>query len=233
MYNFIGENVNDIGAGDMQDIYALIVFGKEHKGTFVDLGCRHPILHNNTYLLEQYGWKGIAVDFDDYTKEWLESRPNSKYFNKDVFELDFKKEFDDFGFSETIDFLSIDLDKPGSRFLSLRNILLESGREFKTITIEHDSYRSDNIIFEQLPQRELLSSLGYVLVKDCDVIEDFWINPKYINKDQYEILIHKNETRDYGHAIGATIRPYEHLMKKGYDWTHFYEINNLSVHSTY
>ena len=48
---------NDIGAGGLQDIFAMIVFGKEHKGTFVDIGCRHPVLHNNTYLLEQYGWK--------------------------------------------------------------------------------------------------------------------------------------------------------------------------------
>lgn len=232
MYNFAGEMTNDIGAGDMQDIYALVVFGKEHKGTFVDLGCRHPILHNNTYLLEQYGWSGIAVDFSDYTEEWLQSRPNSKYLNKDVFVLDFKKEFDDFGFSETIDFLSIDLDNPGSRFLALQNVLLHSGRDFKAITIEHDSYRNENVPFEKIPQRKLLSSLGYILVKDCHVIEDFWINPKYISKDQYEILIHTNEAKDYGHTIGVSIRPYEHFIKNNYDWTHFYEINNLSVHST-
>jgi hypothetical protein len=232
MFNFIGENVNDIGAGDMQDIYALIIFGKEYKGTFVDLGCRHPILHNNTYLLEQYGWRGIAVDLDDYTEEWVKSRPNSKYIHKDVFKVDFKKEFDDLELPETIDFLSIDLDKPGSRFFALRKLILTSGRDFKVITIEHDSYYSNNVSFEKIPQRELLTSLGYILVKDCDIIEDFWINPKYIDEDQYEMLIYKNEAIDtYGYT--GTSRPYEHLMQKRYDWTHFYQINNLSVHSTY
>lgn len=232
MHNFIGKHVNKIGADDMQDIFALMIFGKEYKGTFVDLGCQHPVLHNNTYLLEQYGWKGIAVDLDDFTDDWSKSRPNSKYFCSDVFKLDFKKEFDDFGFSETIDFLSIDLVKPGSRFFALRNLLLKSGRDFKAITIEHDSYCSSNIPFEKIPQREFLTSLGYVLVKDCDIIEDFWVNPKYINKDRYEILTYKNEAIDtYGYV--GTARPYEHLIKKGYDWTHFYEINNLSVHSTY
>ena len=61
---------NDIGAGGLQDIFAMIVFGKEHKGTFVDIGCRHPVLHSNSYLLEQYGWKGFAVDLEYYTPEW-------------------------------------------------------------------------------------------------------------------------------------------------------------------
>lgn len=35
---------------------------KKKKGTYVDIGCYHPILYSNTYGLYRRGWKGIVVD---------------------------------------------------------------------------------------------------------------------------------------------------------------------------
>ena len=40
------------------------IFAKQKKGIYVDLGCNHPIKHNNTYLLYKRGWKGINIDSD-------------------------------------------------------------------------------------------------------------------------------------------------------------------------
>jgi len=34
------------------------------KGTYIDLGCNHPIKYNNTYLLYKRGWSGINIDSD-------------------------------------------------------------------------------------------------------------------------------------------------------------------------
>jgi len=40
------------------------MFSKVKKGIYIDLGCNHPIKHNNTYLLHKRGWKGINIDAD-------------------------------------------------------------------------------------------------------------------------------------------------------------------------
>lgn len=207
--------INDLGSGGMQDVYALVVFGKEYQGTFVDIGCRHPVLHNNTCLLEEYGWKGIAVDMQNFTDDWQKYRPNTKYFNSDAFAVNYLDEFKSFGLESPIDFLSIDLENTGDRFNILKQIF-ETGYEFKSITIEHDAYCHD-INQEKIPQREFLKERGYVLVKQCEVIEDFWINPNYISLDQYEVLIQHN-------LEGAQqIPPQQFLKSKEYDWSSFYD----------
>ena len=40
------------------------MFSKMKKGIYIDLGCNHPIKHNNTYLLHNRGWEGINKDAD-------------------------------------------------------------------------------------------------------------------------------------------------------------------------
>ncbi len=46
-----------------QDIFVLNkVFHNKKEGVFVDVGGNHPIHGSNTYLLEQNGWTGIAIE---------------------------------------------------------------------------------------------------------------------------------------------------------------------------
>ena len=40
------------------------IFKKKKKGIYIDVGCHHPLINNNTYLLKKRGWKGINVDLD-------------------------------------------------------------------------------------------------------------------------------------------------------------------------
>lgn len=117
------ELINDVGAGGLQDIYALMVFGKNYKGTYVDIGCRHPVLHNNTFLLEQYGWRGFAVDLEYFSPEWKKYRPNSTYLNLDAFSVNYKNQFNKLKLESPIDFLSIDLEIAGDRFNILKKFL--------------------------------------------------------------------------------------------------------------
>jgi hypothetical protein len=215
MINYDLKFENDTYAGGLQDIYVMIIFGKQYKGTFVDIGCRHPVLHNNTYLLEKYGWKGLAVDLEYFTPEWKKERPNSKYLNCDAFAVNYEKEFKNLNLQSPIDFLSIDLEVSGERF-NILNKVFETGYEFKTITIEHDAYCGFDET-EKIPQRDFLQERGYILVKQCEWIEDFWINPKYISENKYEILKQVNSRDD------EEVHPWTHLKNKGYDWTHFYK----------
>ena len=53
------------------------MFKEEKKGTYLDLGCFHPVRQNNTYLFYKLGWKGINVDLNPLTIELFNiARPN-------------------------------------------------------------------------------------------------------------------------------------------------------------
>ena len=48
---------------------------------FLEIGSNHPIIHNNTYLLEkEFNWKGLMIEYDGSFEElYKTNRPNSIY----------------------------------------------------------------------------------------------------------------------------------------------------------
>ena len=42
----------------------IIKFIDKEKGTYLDIGCFHPIRYNNTYSLYKLGWSGINIDLN-------------------------------------------------------------------------------------------------------------------------------------------------------------------------
>jgi hypothetical protein len=215
MRTFDGVELNDKYAGGQQDIFVLSLLGTEYNGTFVDIGCREPINHSNSALLEKYGWMGIAVDINNYANLWKTERPNSIFIQSDALKLDYRDIFNQTEIGNPISYLSIDLDGRGIAFQCLKNVI-ETGYEFKVLTIEHDAY-SGNVDSDMIPQRELLKSKGYVLVRQCDIIEDFWINPKYINLDTYEKFIYTN-SKD----LSKELHFWNHCKNIDYNFTKLY-----------
>ena len=58
------------------DIMAIHFFRNKKKGIYIDVGCHHPFLNNNTFLLYKKGWTGINIDLDFSAIEMF------KYFRK-------------------------------------------------------------------------------------------------------------------------------------------------------
>lgn len=46
------------------DIMADDFFKNKSKGIYIDVGCHHPFLNNNTYRLYKRGWSGINIDVE-------------------------------------------------------------------------------------------------------------------------------------------------------------------------
>ena len=46
------------------DMMADFFFRNKKEGTYIDVGCHHPLINNNTYPLYKRGWKGINIDID-------------------------------------------------------------------------------------------------------------------------------------------------------------------------
>ena len=40
------------------------IFKNQSHGIYIDVGCQHPVMNNNTYLLYKKGWNGINIDLD-------------------------------------------------------------------------------------------------------------------------------------------------------------------------
>ena len=63
------------------DIVVDAILKNKKKGIYVDIGCHHPLINNNTYLLFKRGWSGINIDLDFSSIEMFNYfRPND--FNK-------------------------------------------------------------------------------------------------------------------------------------------------------
>ena len=54
-------------SGGAQDLIIDYFFKNKSKGIYLDVGCFHPFIGNNTYKLFQKGWKGINIDLDFHT----------------------------------------------------------------------------------------------------------------------------------------------------------------------
>ena len=167
-----------------QDKFVLEQLNNKENGFFIDIGSGHPIVINNTVVLEKdYGWDGLNFDYgpphahalkkvsmEEFLKLWYEER-NTKLITGDARDHDFRKIFKENSVPKIVDYLSLDLEPPVITFEVLKLIPFDE-YEFRVITFEHDWYREKGT---KHPARELLTSYGYVLVDDVKQQEDWFI----------------------------------------------------------
>ena len=156
-----------------QDEWVLSLFPEGYKGFFMDIGCNDPKKINNTLLLEEHGWTGVAFDIMDFSYEWRKRK--ALFIKEDVIRCDFNQ----FNLPKDIDYLSLDVDNIGTNCFVMKR-LIDFGFVFKAITIEHNIYGGEQYdICERIPQRELLLHNGYTLAKpdvsdEVNKFEDWW-----------------------------------------------------------
>jgi hypothetical protein len=222
-----GDIIDELYAGEQQDIFVLSILGTKQPGTFLDIGCCYHenqnghIIRSNSALLEKHGWSGIGIDLRDLSENFNQHRPNTKFINSSALDIDYKELFEQNVINSPIDYLSIDLDGAGLALSCLEKVL-NSGYEFKVATIEHDAYRG-MVESDTKPTRLLMQQYGYVLVRECNIIEDFWINPNYISKDQYEKFIHVIDIKELGKSDdNKDTHFWKYCSDINHDFTKFY-----------
>ena len=197
-----------------QDIFVSKLTSEKRDGFFVEIGSNHPIIHNNTYLLEkQYGWKGLMVEYDNSFKNAYDTyRPNSIYELQDARLVDYKKILDEHHFPKNIDYLQIDLDVNNKSTLDtlllLDNTVFDT-YTFATVTFEHDIYTGNYYNTREIA-RQIFEKRGYILLfPDVSVFwegghkpfEDWYIHPELIDSTIFSALrtnesMTSNEIRD-------------------------------------
>lgn len=153
-------------------------------GSFIDCGCNDPVSCNNTYALEQIGWRGLLNDIiPDCVRSCAVRK--SPFVLDDATTMNWRDVLQQHNlYHDAIDYLSLDVD--AATLATLKNLPL--GRvKFRTITIEHDSY-----IYGPGPRdemRAILATLGYdlvcadVMAGDNSPYEDWWIFKGSVNAE--------------------------------------------------
>lgn len=135
--------------------------------TYIEIGAAGPIKYNNTYLLENNGFKGISLEINQRrVDQWFGDNPvrKNKIYCADAITFDYLKALEENSLPTHIGYLSCDIEPPENTFAALRRVI-EQGISFDCITFEHDKYQSE-IDYDPIVT-EYLKNHGYkVAVKD-------------------------------------------------------------------
>lgn len=162
------------------------------KGSYLEIGAHEPIFISNTYLLESaFEWRGISIELDPDMVSRHQSMRSNACLLGDATKANYKDILAQANMPSVIDYLSIDIDPPENSLTALKMIPHEH-YQFRVLTFEHDA--SAGGWHERLESRELLQSLGYMMVvNDISwgnrIVEDWWVHPKHIDASIVSKLI--------------------------------------------
>ena len=177
-----------------QDLFVLQMLNYKRDGSFLEIGSNHPIIHNNTYMLESmYNWKGIMIEYDGtFEQSYKIHRPLSIYKISDARIINYKNVLDINNYPTNMDYLQIDLDvnnKSTLDTLTLLNNSVFDKYKFATITFEHDIY-SGNYFNTQEISRQIFMDRGYTLLfpnvsvyweGSFKPFEDWYVHPDLVD----------------------------------------------------
>lgn len=173
-----------------QDLFVLSCLNGKKGGSFLDLGCHHPTLISNTYLLEnKFGWNGVCMDIDNGFVSQFNGVRTAKAYVQDATKIDFNLLLEDYP-TNHIDYLSLDLEPADVTLKCLQSIPFDK-IEFSVITFEHDTYRFGDYCKDI--SRQTFEAAGYKLIcadvsNDSCSFEDWYYNPKYVKYEDIKIL---------------------------------------------
>jgi hypothetical protein len=169
-----------------QETFVLNVLNEKTNGYYLEIGSNHPRVTSNTYLLENdYGWRGLALDVDQYYVDLYNSSRKNVCLNYDASTFNYTNYFEENDFPAQIDYLQIDVDdRP--RHLNLQTLiqLPLSTYRFSVITIEHGYINDYTLAPMRDAQRLILSSYGYKLVVR-GVNEDWWVDETVVPQKDF------------------------------------------------
>lgn len=210
------EKIKGSFSQSMQDIFVLTLLNGKTNGTYLEIGSFEPMHYNNTYLLTQFGWKGISIDRSTHLKQiWQDLRPHDSFTCCDAMSIDYEDLFRHSVLPDQIDYLQIDIDQGQGDVDVLRKILA-TGKRFSVITFEHEQD------FQEA-SASVLRSHGYELLVEnvaCKdfasdkwhVFEDWWIDPLRIDAAVREKFKNTDVKITYAFENFCTSGSVAHLM---------------------
>jgi len=167
-----------------QDIFVLAMLDGKPKGTFVEIGAGHPVISNNTALLESiFAWTGIGFEIKEKEADLYNENRKAPVALGDATTADFDALFEEVKLGPVFDYLQVDCEPAQVTLDAMKKVNLDKNK-FATITFEHDKYNDGPDV--QNESRKYLEDRGYVLivddisVDDSHPFEDWWAHPDLV-----------------------------------------------------
>lgn len=172
-------------SGVYQDMFVLAMTNGKRGGSYLEIGSGDWTIGSNTLLLEQWGWNGIGLEWDEQHAATHIRQRRNKVLKQDATKTDYddlcQKLADKDG---VIDYLQLDCE-PSETTYNIMTMIPFDKYKFRVITYEHDHYVDMTGSFRE-KSREFLRSKGYVLcvpnvsADEKSPFEDWWVLPQYI-----------------------------------------------------
>ena len=167
-----------------QDMWVLSMLDGKPLGTFVEIGSGHPVISNNTALLEsRFEWTGIGFEIKEKEADLYNEHRKAPVALGDATTADFDQLFKEVNLGPEFDYLQVDCEPAQVTFDALKKINLDKYK-FATVTFEHDSYNDGNEVRDA--SRKYFEDHGYILIADNISVdaqhpyEDWWAHPDLV-----------------------------------------------------
>ena len=198
-YKFPGsQNIERNYSQVYQDLFILSMLDGKTNGTYLEIGSAAPEFGNNTKLLEEFGWRGVGIEWNKQLAESYAAARKNPVMNADALKLDYNEVCKYVAVDGVIDYLQLDCEPSKATYDIMLRIPFDKYK-FAVITYEHDDYVDMSGKYRQL-SRNFLKSKGYVLVVS-DVspdgisnFEDWWVHPDLVDLGLVEIMKDDAET---------------------------------------
>ena len=175
-----------------QDMFVLSMLDGKPYGTFVEIGAGHPVISNNTALLEsRFDWGGIGFEIKDKEADMYNEHRKAPVALGDATTADFDQLFEEVNLGPVFDYLQVDCEPARVTFDAMLKVNLDKYK-FATITFEHDSYNDGPQVRDE--SRQYLEDRGYELivdnisVDDSHPFEDWWAHPELVSADAIKAM---------------------------------------------
>ncbi len=169
-----------------QDMFVLSVLNGKRNGTYVEIGGDHPVVINNSYLLESvFGWKGISFEIVQSAVDVYNSLRQNLCLCEDATTANYSKIFKENNFPKQIDYLQVDIEPAEQTLRALKKVDFDNYR-YSVITFETDAYVGNSDVINE--SRSFLIERGYELVASnvCNnnkPFEDWYVDPLIVSDD--------------------------------------------------
>lgn len=184
-------------AGQDVFVHNLLVKGMGiQKGTFIDVGCSQPYIDNNSYHLEELGWRGLLMDIYDVASDpnhKIGEKRSSPFVCADATKVDWYEIVNRYNIKIPVDYVSFDIDTGTVK--GVQNFPWKFVKP-KVVTIEHDFYQNGwepKIVVEKT-----LFEAGYTLV--CEDVkhegkpfEDWFVDAEQVDQSLWNKYICVNK----------------------------------------
>ena len=207
-------------SGSAQDLIINHFFKNKKKGIYIDVGCYHPYIGNNTKLLYDKGWSGINIDLDFHTIDFFNFvRKRDENINIAISDKEGEKDLYFFHNRSSINSLSEIRKKEAKEIRKIQTKTLNSifeNSKFKNEQINLLSIDVEGHEIEVLKSFNLEKYAPEMLVIEF-LERDIINNPEFHNQNISAIL---------------NSEVYKHMIKNNYHFVNWLHIDLIFVHNS-